>query len=972
MQAHPTEPHVDGPNFGTDENDAGVRAHTTIESVGREGWLGLTDDLESQRIEGLINEQLFGERSEVKIGTYRVTRRLGGGAMGEVFLCEHEALGRSVAVKRVPSGDAALSRLIPRLKNEARTLAQLNHENVVKVYDTGEDELSAYVVMEYVEGQDLRDWLHTNPPETKVLERMLAAGRGLAAVHEAGFVHRDFKPENVLIDSNGTVKVADFGLVLEERGVDRASRSDRTADPKVSRLTVDGQLIGTVEYMGPEQLRGEPASPRSDQFSYCLVLYEGLWHAPPFSSDYHSRLEQIYAGPPPPAGQRTALFNVIARGLHPDPERRWPSMASLLAALERTRDAPRRRRRIAAVLGLATVVVASLFAMFEIGRQHVTSCNAGLEGIWDDSMRAQFNQHVAELDASHVDFSAARVVAALDTWADDWQSEYGQACEQRQRERDVTRAELLAGRTDCLLRQAQQASFLIDGVIGGDASTLAEAVAGVDELPDPRACATDLAARGIEPPPRPAAAAVEALRSQLDQAYAARVLGDWEVALGHARAVERAATRLGYAPLVAEAQAELAMAEDVGGSPQHAAKLYDAAIHISEVERHDRLAAELLIERAELSLFELREFETAELRLQGARTQNERGGLSDDVRARLSHAHGRLAEHRHEFDAASKLYREALELARDDAPERATYLDALARVAEDSQTALPYRRRALEAAREHFGPRHPQTAKQLYNYAAAIQAALGHGGEAELDLAAEIWAETAPVSHRWRAKAEQLFAMQALRAQDFDAAEAHARAMATIYEAALVADDPEHGEPKLLLAQIYAMRADQQAGSSELREAAIVQATEALNDFRRTPGGRLMDPRITGGRLLLGNQQMMLGCFADAEREFDIVLAHAVARDPSAAIARLRLAELELRRRDLTAADRRLREVEAELKLIEAERPVYEILRGLVDVGLDCVTFSRRTDASTTSAFAEWIDQLCTNQSGHSCTLPDN
>ncbi|MBA3550218.1 MAG: serine/threonine protein kinase, partial [Nannocystis sp.] len=259
------------------------------------------------------------------LGRYSLLRKLGEGGMGVVYSAYDEELDRRVAIKLLRVKDGAGPSAASRMLREAQAMAKLSHPNVVQVYDTGELSGQVFLAMEFVHGQTLREWLHgseTVPrpvprPWRDVLAMYIQAGQGLAAAHAAGLVHRDFKPDNVLVGADGRARVLDFGLARYEsaRAVDPAddptdsqdpaadedlelssrsrnrsrnpSRRSRPADPQ---LTAAGTTIGTPAYMSPEQHLRAPTAARSDQFSFCVSLYEGLHGERPFAGDTASAL----------------------------------------------------------------------------------------------------------------------------------------------------------------------------------------------------------------------------------------------------------------------------------------------------------------------------------------------------------------------------------------------------------------------------------------------------------------------------------------------------------------------------------------------------------------------------------------------------------------------------------------------------------------------------------------------------------
>lgn len=325
-----------------------------------------------------------------RIGRFALSERLGAGAMGEVHLAHDSYLGRNVAIKlvrpqRLVHMDQDPARCVDsqRLVREAQALARVSHPNVVHVYEVGLWNDRVFIVMELVRGQSLRQWLaaqrHATAPERwrQVLEIFLAAGQGLQAVHDAGLTHRDLKPDNILVGADGRVRLADFGLarnvaITEEtpdtrelprpnpRGLEHAGTL-----AMVRNLTATDAIIGTPGYMSPEQMRGEPCDARSDQFSFCVSLYEALYRVRPFPgrslADLRRQvLEEGFSSPPRDADVPAWIGKVIARGLAMEPADRYPDMADLLAALARPPRTTRRLRTAAALLLGAGALVGSM------------------------------------------------------------------------------------------------------------------------------------------------------------------------------------------------------------------------------------------------------------------------------------------------------------------------------------------------------------------------------------------------------------------------------------------------------------------------------------------------------------------------------------------------------------------------------------------------------------------------------------
>ncbi|MCG8424926.1 MAG: serine/threonine protein kinase [Proteobacteria bacterium] len=272
------------------------------------------------------------------VGRYAVLRKLGQGGMGQVYAARDEESQRDVAIKILHPRQADLEGTV-RLLREAQAMAKLSHPNVARIYEAGQIDGRSFIAMELIQGMTLSQWCDVAPRSwPDVLSLYVQAGRGLAAVHRAGIIHRDFKPENVLVGDDGRPRVLDFGLALLANGPDiPASDACGAEQPSGSRLTQQGVLLGTPYYMSPEQLSGDPVGPASDQFNFCVGLYESLYGVAPFegrgmaqaAAKVHGDVRQ----PAVKSADLERLRNIIVRGLAPDPTDRWPSMDDLLGVL---------------------------------------------------------------------------------------------------------------------------------------------------------------------------------------------------------------------------------------------------------------------------------------------------------------------------------------------------------------------------------------------------------------------------------------------------------------------------------------------------------------------------------------------------------------------------------------------------------------------------------------------------------------
>lgn len=310
-----------------------------------------------------------------RLGRFLVLRQLGAGSMGSVFAAYDEQLDRKVAVKLLHAAPNEHATRQMRVLREAQAMARVSHPNVVHVYDVGEIQDQIFIAMEYIDGSTLADWQRQKSRTwQEVLGIYRQAGHGLHAAHQAGLVHRDFKPENVLIAPDGQPRVADFGLA--RLGGETAPFSEAPA-PESSQpaikisLTATGTLSGTPLYMSPEQFSCGPADSRSDQFSFCVALYEALFQQRPFSGDtvaevaaevLAGRLRPMPEGSPVPIEIRRALMRGLAVSAHD----RFASMLELLQALDvdTERDpagARRARWRLSAMLLALSVVLMAIF-----------------------------------------------------------------------------------------------------------------------------------------------------------------------------------------------------------------------------------------------------------------------------------------------------------------------------------------------------------------------------------------------------------------------------------------------------------------------------------------------------------------------------------------------------------------------------------------------------------------------------------
>jgi serine/threonine protein kinase len=294
---------------------------------------------------------------EMRIGRFLVRSQIGAGGNAVIYAAWDEENDRQVAIKLLRDDRSFRPDTRARFLREAKAMARLRHPNVVRIYEVGvhggppHGERQVFLAMEYVEGQSLRAWVEHEQPSTElILDRYVEAGRGLAAAHAAGLMHRDFKPDNAVLGSDGLVRVVDFGLARSTRGTDSFQTIEELT-PGLRAALDSGQdilatigLSGTPAYMALEQHFGRPTDARADQFAFCVAVWEALFGQRPYQGQTAGAIARaIETGKicePPrdkpgtvPRGVRKAL----ERGLAAEPGGRWPTMDELLVELDQAR-----------------------------------------------------------------------------------------------------------------------------------------------------------------------------------------------------------------------------------------------------------------------------------------------------------------------------------------------------------------------------------------------------------------------------------------------------------------------------------------------------------------------------------------------------------------------------------------------------------------------------------------------------------
>ena len=675
-----------------------------------------------------------------RVGRYVVIDRVGAGAMGAVYAAYDPELDRKVALKLL-HGSASPTGL--RLLREARALARLAHPHVVGVHDVGTVGERVFIVMEFVAGATLAEWLRQPRPWRAVLEKLVQAGEGLAAAHRAGLVHQDFKPANVMLRRDGRVAVLDFGLA-HAAGASPALGAPLAATLAPAETTLEGcrnmldsprakplslrtscsTFAGTPAYMAPEQLDGQVADPLADQFSFCVVLYEALYRRHPFSdrSDEIATLPAHEQVRPPPASDVPGwILSLLQRGLSVDRAERHPSMDALLAAL--LRDPARRRRRVQiAAAGLLLLAIGG-FAGQRLVTREARLCggaDARLAGIWDVVRREQIQRAFAATKKGYAQDSFARVRATLDGYASAWTSMHGEACAAT-RVRGEQSGALLDLRMQCLSQRLQGMRAVTGLLVQVDAASLPRAIDLARSLPalEPCADARELEARV----PRPADPAkrkqLDELEARLADIVAGAVAGRFTAELPLTHQLVDDAHQLGYRPFEAAALDSLGRLQTALSDFKGGEATLQAAVLAAVAGGDDATAA-----KAWLGLVYAAQrqdhFDEADAYSRHARALVERLGDDAKLASELEYVVAMVRWTQARFDEAQRHIEEAIAITRRRLGSEYRSLPSIVDLQARIERARGNRERALalhlesEALRTRlYGPDHPDLASSL-------------------------------------------------------------------------------------------------------------------------------------------------------------------------------------------------------------------------------------------------------------------
>jgi tRNA A-37 threonylcarbamoyl transferase component Bud32/tetratricopeptide (TPR) repeat protein len=692
-------------------------------------------DLVARVIAEGARHNLFSEQFEpVRLGRYTVLGQLGRGAMGVVFAAYDPSLERKVAIKLVHSHRAATRLARERMRREAKAMARASHANVVHVYEAGEHDGHVFIAMEYVEGTTLTAWLSERPRAwQEVLGMFVGVGRGLAAAHAAGVVHRDFKPDNVLVTTEGVPKVADFGVAqLQTQPTNEAT--EESSGAQVVSLTSPAAPIGTPLYRSPEQHRGRSVDESSDQFAFCVALYEALYHALPFAGDTTKELFRNVAEGnlrPPPTDSDVPhwLRAAVVRGLASDASERHASMQQLVDLLSVELAGTQRRwprRMIAALVVAGGVTVALLVA--SRGPSPCGDGEARLREAWNDDRRAGVERSLSSVDVAYAAETADRVLETLDAYGDGWAAAYREACEATRVHGGQSEA-LLDRRMSCLDKRRRALGALVEVLEEVDRESLPRATSAALALPAIDRCSDLEYVEALVPPPEDPEVRRRAteLEESLDHANAMQIAGRYAEALPLVTDVASEAAALELDALVALAQYMIGRHHVDHLDVARARTAFEAAYHAADAASDD----EQRVQAAAMLLFALSRDEPSSERTRiweaHAMAAWRRAGSDPNLEMTLYASIGTLRRSEGRFEDALAAHRRALEVEKAFGG-RAFRLAPLNNEIGLDLQQLKREAEALEAFRETqrlledaFGADHPRSGLARGNVASSLR-----------------------------------------------------------------------------------------------------------------------------------------------------------------------------------------------------------------------------------------------------------
>lgn len=672
-----------------------------------------------------------------QIGRFVLLDVLGEGGMGRVFRAYDPTLAREVAIKLLhnKSRDPAAAE---RLVREAQSMAQVSHPNIVAIYEVGRDEGRVFLAMELVVGKTLRQWLKDGPPVHRIIDAFIQAAAGLGAAHEQGLVHRDFKPGNVFVGSDGRVRVGDFGLAkgrMDDGLVNSASSSDRTTGD--SNITEQGSIIGTPPYMAPEQHAGHELTPACDQYAFGVALYEALEGQRPFSNKKLVELVRAKRRREtrPMSKATPRLAKAITRMLEPEPQDRFDSMTRVAEAL-----APKRKTGAAWTIGLG----AALIAAVAFGNADTETLGAecevqALDELWDDTAQAQSKQAFQDTGLPYAAATFESANERMHGFMAQWKAGRNDACLTASGDDDESQV-LARARERCLDQGQAEFTALVTFLDQPSEDTVAQAPTLVAQLPELSRCRDPSYVRTYFGPAEVSEEALEPVRRELDR-LTVRTRAD-ELGSDELREFEAASERATQLDPVlgARSLSILAVAQVRAGSPSQGIETLQDAYNSALAQGLWADAAESAINLSQTIAYPPRPAEvrlawadTAEAVLQHVDDRNFLQLRIEIARAESYGANGMSAPDRSLFHAGRAIVLASQRPEGDEQRNRAMRSYGLAVGAKPGQepTAMAYLSAVLASDQAIYGESHPTVAADL-NYITVTQFAAGRYEQASV------------------------------------------------------------------------------------------------------------------------------------------------------------------------------------------------------------------------------------------------
>jgi tetratricopeptide (TPR) repeat protein len=805
-----------------------------------------------------------------EVGRYVVLKPLGAGGMGVVYAAYDPQLDRRVALKLVRgdvfAGDDAKAGQ-ERLLREAQAMAKLSHPNVIAVHDVGTFGEQVFLAMELVEGESLASWIRKPRSWREVVALFVQAGQGLSAAHAAGLIHRDFKPDNVLVGLDGRARVTDFGLArpsTRDRD-DEASLPPGVQTPAPVALTSPGMVIGTPAYMPPEQLMGAAADERSDAYSFCASLYEALAGEVPFPGNSGLELvvsvrSQKFIRPIDELRVPPKLREVLARGLAKDAGRRFATVGEVLEALAPLRSR-RRRYALPATLAAAVLIASVVAVTHELGARRAQLCSgaeAEIAQVWGAPQKSATEHAFAATGLPYAAQAWTGVASALDGYSGRWASLHREACTATRIRREQPES-ALALKMVCLDERRHELDALVRVLSSADAQIVQHALQATNALGDLAAC-DDLATLAQVPRPTDAEAQrqLEAIRAQIAEAqvnFAAEKLVEGRKL---ADAAVAAAEKLEYRPALAEALLVQGLLEEQQGQLAAGDAVFTRAVREALASRSDEIAARALLGRAKVLGVRLEKKGEADAVSADAVAVLDRIGRPDALEGELEVTLGRIAQTRGDYAAAVT----------------------------HCQKAVTFTQRAYPKGHILVGE-------------ALMQLGVSEGYDGDLPHARAHIQESLAIEEKAVGANHPYVADALVSLADIDDQQGHYADGVAELQRALAIDEPSVGEMHPLLSGIRVSLGIALTGAGRFDEAiAMFQRAIAIDEKVSGPA----HPSVAYGLTNLATTEMRIGRAADAvthaQRALSIFVASRGADHPITALAQANLGEA------LTAAGR--------------------------------------------------------------------